>query len=98
MLHKKPLKSAGFRVLRAPDVPSVLVELGYVSNRADLKSLLSETWRDRTAASMVSNHGLLFRGSPDRNSRRRQLKPLDRRCERAANGLSLNKKRSDETR
>ena len=33
-LHKTPLKSAGFRVLRAPDVPSVLVELGYVSNKA----------------------------------------------------------------
>ena len=27
-LHKNPLKSAGFRVLKAPDVPSVLVELG----------------------------------------------------------------------
>ena len=53
MLHKKPLKSAGFRVLRAPDVPSVLVELGYVSNRADLQSLLSETWRNRTADSMA---------------------------------------------
>ncbi len=48
-LHKNPLKSAGFRVLRAPDVPSVLVELGYVSNRADLKSLLSDTWRNKTA-------------------------------------------------
>ena len=31
-LHKHPLKSAGFQVLKAPDVPSVLVELGYVSN------------------------------------------------------------------
>jgi N-acetylmuramoyl-L-alanine amidase len=48
-MHKKPLKSAGFRVLRAPDVPSVLVELGYVSNRQDLQSLLSDSWRDRTA-------------------------------------------------
>jgi N-acetylmuramoyl-L-alanine amidase len=48
-MHKKPLKSAGFRVLRAPDVPSVLVELGYVSNRQDLQSLVSDTWRERTA-------------------------------------------------
>jgi N-acetylmuramoyl-L-alanine amidase len=52
-LHKTPLKSAGFRVLRAPDVPSALVELGYVSNRQDLRSLLSETWRNRTADSIA---------------------------------------------
>jgi N-acetylmuramoyl-L-alanine amidase len=52
-LHKNPLKSAGFKVLRAPDVPSVLVELGYVSNKEDLQSLLSDTWRDRTAASLA---------------------------------------------
>jgi N-acetylmuramoyl-L-alanine amidase len=48
-LHKNPLRSAGFRVLRAPDIPSVLVELGFVSNRQDLKQLTSETWRGRTA-------------------------------------------------
>jgi N-acetylmuramoyl-L-alanine amidase len=52
-LHKTPLKSAGFRVLRAPDVPSVLVELGYVSNREDLQSLLSDAWRNRTAESIA---------------------------------------------
>src|SRR6516162_5699598 len=52
-MHKKPLKSAGFRVLRAPDIPSVLVELGYVSNRQDLQLLVSETWRSRTAESMA---------------------------------------------
>jgi N-acetylmuramoyl-L-alanine amidase len=52
-LHKEPLKSAGFRVLRAPDVPSVLVELGYVSNRNDLRSLMSDSWRDRTADSIA---------------------------------------------
>ena len=48
-LHKNPLKSAGFRVLKAPDVPSVLIELGYVSNPGDLKQLISETWRARAA-------------------------------------------------
>ncbi len=52
-LHKTPLKSAGFRVLRAPDVPSVLVELGYVSNREDLHSLLSDSWRNHTAEAMA---------------------------------------------
>jgi N-acetylmuramoyl-L-alanine amidase len=53
-LHKEPFKSAGFRVLRAPDVPSVLVELGYVSNKEDLQSLLSDNWRDRMADAMTS--------------------------------------------
>jgi N-acetylmuramoyl-L-alanine amidase len=52
-MHKKPLKSAGFRVLRAPDIPSVLVELGYISNRQDLQLLVSESWRNRTADSMA---------------------------------------------
>jgi len=52
-LHKAPIKSAGFRVLTAPDVPSVLVELGYVSDRSDLKSLMSDVWRDRTADSIA---------------------------------------------
>ena len=47
-LHPSPLKSAGFRVLRAPDVPSVLVELGYVSNKDDLHHLVSDEWRSKT--------------------------------------------------
>jgi N-acetylmuramoyl-L-alanine amidase len=34
-------------------VPSVLVELGYVSNRDDLQALLSENWRNRTADTMA---------------------------------------------
>ncbi|MCC8939828.1 N-acetylmuramoyl-L-alanine amidase [Bradyrhizobium sp. Arg68] len=52
-MHKHPLKSAGFRVLKAPDVPSVLVELGYVSNKGDLEHLVSENWRNKTVGSMV---------------------------------------------
>lgn len=52
-MHKHPLKSAGFRVLKAPDVPSVLVELGYVSNKGDLEHLTSESWRNRTATAMA---------------------------------------------
>ena len=52
-MHKHPLKSAGFRVLKAPDVPSVLVELGYVSNKGDLEHLVSDSWRSRTVGSMA---------------------------------------------
>jgi len=52
-MHKHPLKSAGFKVLKAPDVPSVLVELGYVSNKGDMENLLSEGWRTRIVGSMA---------------------------------------------
>lgn len=52
-LHLRPVKSAGFIVLKAPDVPSVLVELGYMSTRADLKNLVSSEWRARTASAMA---------------------------------------------
>lgn len=53
-MHKHPMKAAGFRVLRAADVPSVLVELGYVTNRDDLKQLTSQSWRARTADAVTS--------------------------------------------
>jgi len=53
-MHKHPLKSAGFKVLKAHDVPSVLVELGYVSNKDDLKLLVSESWRSRTVGSVAT--------------------------------------------
>ncbi len=52
-MHKHPLKSAGFKVLKAHDVPSVLVELGYVSNKDDLQHLVSENWRSRTVGSVA---------------------------------------------
>jgi N-acetylmuramoyl-L-alanine amidase len=52
-MYTHPLKSAGFRVLKAPDVPSVLVELGYVSNKSDLQHLISESWRSKTVGSMA---------------------------------------------
>lgn len=60
-LHKKPLKSAGFVVLKAPDVPSVLIELGYMTNRQDLKLLTSEAWRGRAAQTMVRAVDHFFR-------------------------------------
>jgi N-acetylmuramoyl-L-alanine amidase len=51
-LHQHPLKSAAFVVLKAPDIPSVLVELGFVTNKADIQSLVSPEWRERTSDAM----------------------------------------------
>jgi N-acetylmuramoyl-L-alanine amidase len=46
--------------LRAPDVPSVLLELGYVSNKQDLQSLTSPTWRVRTAETIAQAVDIFF--------------------------------------
>jgi len=52
-MFKIPHKQAGFKVLEAPDVPSAMVELGYLSNSSDEKLLLSPEWRDKAAKSIV---------------------------------------------
>ncbi|MBL4906253.1 MAG: N-acetylmuramoyl-L-alanine amidase [Sneathiella sp.] len=48
----KSHRFAGFRVLKAPDVPSVLVELGYLSNRHDEKILKSSKGQSKLAFSI----------------------------------------------
>jgi len=48
-MHKNPLRGAAFRVLRAPDVPSVLLELGYLTTAEDAKLMQTEEWRRQTA-------------------------------------------------
>jgi N-acetylmuramoyl-L-alanine amidase len=46
-LINNPQRSAGFKVLKAPDVPSVLVELGYLSNPKDEAQLSDPEWRSK---------------------------------------------------
>lgn len=53
-VRKKARRFAGFRVLKAPDVPSVLLELGYITNPTEAKRLKSSAWR-REVAAAVSN-------------------------------------------
>ena len=45
----KPHRSAGFAVLKAPDVPAVLIELGYLTNAKDESEMVTEAWRNRVA-------------------------------------------------
>ncbi len=48
-MHRNALRGAAFRVLRAPDVPSVLLELGYLTTAEDAKLMQTEEWRRATA-------------------------------------------------
>ena len=59
-LHTKRLRSAGFRVLKAPDIPSVLLELGFLSNPDDEKRLTSESWHERTAEAVQESIDAYF--------------------------------------
>lgn len=61
-LHKSPLRSAGFVVLKSPDVPSVLVELGYLSSPDDLKQMTSEAWREKVTVAVVEAIDKFFAG------------------------------------
>lgn len=52
-LVNNPLRSAGFSILRAPDVPSVLLELGYLSNPQDEAQLRDAEWRARAVDNII---------------------------------------------
>jgi len=54
-LINNPHRYAGFRVLKAPDVPSVLVELGYLSNPEDEKLLNDPEWREKVAGLLTQS-------------------------------------------
>jgi len=62
-LNHNPERSAGFVVLKAPEFPSVLVELGYLSNAQDVQAMSSPEWRTKTAAAMVRAVDAFFAGS-----------------------------------
>jgi len=49
-VHKRPLRSAGFSVLKAADIPSVLLEVGFLSTDEDLRNLSDPIWRQGMAA------------------------------------------------
>ena len=44
-LHKVPRRAAGFSVLKAPDIPSILIEVGYLSSKEDRDHITDPAWR-----------------------------------------------------
>ena len=53
-MMNNPDREAGFRVLKSAKMPSVLIELAYVTNRADAANLKSDAWRDKVSGSIVT--------------------------------------------
>ncbi len=53
-LRAEPDQQAAFRVLKTAKFPSVLIELGYVTNKEDAELLRSDTWRDKVSDSIMT--------------------------------------------
>jgi N-acetylmuramoyl-L-alanine amidase len=54
LLARSPHRSASLAVLVAPDVPAVLIELGYLSNSADAAQMNTDSWRSRVAEAIAN--------------------------------------------
>jgi N-acetylmuramoyl-L-alanine amidase len=54
ILPRRPHRSAAFAVLKAPDVPAVLIELGYLSNTSDARQMGTSAWRNRVAEAIAT--------------------------------------------
>lgn len=54
IMRASPHKKAAFRVLKTAKVPSVLIELAYVTNKSDARKLASKEWRNKVSRSIVT--------------------------------------------
>jgi N-acetylmuramoyl-L-alanine amidase len=53
-LHSKQVQNAGFAVLKSPDIPSILVETGFISNPDNEKNLRSEAYQEKIARAVLA--------------------------------------------
>jgi N-acetylmuramoyl-L-alanine amidase len=63
-LHKEHVEQAGFAVLKAPDIPSILVETAFISNPAEEKKLASGAYQDRIARALLAGIKRYFADHP----------------------------------
>ncbi|WP_191603107.1 N-acetylmuramoyl-L-alanine amidase [Marinomonas algicola] len=63
-LHKSTVQQAGFVVLKSPDIPSILIETGFVSNATEAKNLGSYAYRKKLASAIAKGVKASFMKNP----------------------------------
>ncbi len=63
-LHKSGVEQAAFVVLKSPDIPSILVEAGFISNPQEEKNLSTEWYRSRLASAIMKGIDEYFQKTP----------------------------------
>ena len=71
-LHKRQVEQAGFAVLKAPDIPSILVEMAFISNPEEEEQLRNPAFRTELVAALASGIRRYFERNPPL-ARQRQL-------------------------
>jgi N-acetylmuramoyl-L-alanine amidase len=56
-MHRRPHQTGGFSVLKSPDIPAALLEVGFLSSDRDFKRLADPEWRTKLAAALVLGLG-----------------------------------------
>ncbi|MBS2782911.1 N-acetylmuramoyl-L-alanine amidase [Aeromonas salmonicida] len=67
-LHKKAPEHASLAVLKAPDIPSVLVETGFISNHAEEKLLATPAYQDKLARAIFEGIRNYYRAHPTKGA------------------------------
>jgi len=88
-LHKKHVGQAGFRVLKAPDIPSILVETAFISNPAEERKLRSHKHQQRIAVAILKGVRSYFHANPPPGSLLAQYKNHEDKSHRVARGETL---------
>jgi N-acetylmuramoyl-L-alanine amidase len=63
-LHKAHVELAGFAVLKAPDIPSILVETAFISNPEEERRLIDEAYQDKMAEALLRGIRQYFEKNP----------------------------------
>ena len=63
-LHSKRVEQAGFAVLKSPDIPSLLVETGFISNPGEARKLATSRYQNQMAQAIFEGIDRYFRESP----------------------------------